>query len=42
MGNGTRDPGTEVLKKLAAYFNVSVDYLLGEDNPPANKKSPRT
>ena len=36
--NGTRDPGTEVLKKLAAFFDVSVDYLLGEDNPPENKK----
>lgn len=39
--NGTRDPGTEILKKLAAYFNVSVDYLLGEDNPPTNKKIPK-
>lgn len=39
--NGTRDPGTEVLKKLAAFFDVSVDYLLGEDNPPENKKIPK-
>lgn len=29
--NGTRDPGTDVLKKLADYFGVTVDYLLGRD-----------
>lgn len=28
--NGTRDPGTAVLKKLSKYFNVSIDYLLCE------------
>ena len=39
--NGTRDPGTDVLKKLAAYFGVSIDYLLGEDTPPENKKIPK-
>ena len=27
--NGTRDPGTEVLKQLADFFGVTVDYLLG-------------
>jgi len=26
---GQRDPDTETLKKIAKFFNVSVDYLLG-------------
>lgn len=26
---GERDPDTNTLKKLADYFNVSIDYLLG-------------
>lgn len=34
--NGRAEPSTEVLKKMSAYFGVSIDYLLG--NPPA--KSP--
>lgn len=29
---GKRDPDTETLKKIAQYFNVSVDYLLGNSN----------
>ena len=29
------------LGKLAKIFNVSVDYLLGEDDPPQNKKIPK-
>lgn len=28
--NGTRQPDIETLCKLADYFNVSVDYLLGK------------
>lgn len=38
--NGKREPNFEVLQKLAAYFNVSTDYLLGKidtSNPPATK-----
>lgn len=26
---GKRDPDTETLRKIAGFFNVSVDYLLG-------------
>jgi transcriptional regulator with XRE-family HTH domain len=29
---GQRDPDTETLKKLAQYFNVSIDYLLGNSD----------
>lgn len=28
---GTRAPSLETLKKLADYFNVTVDYLIGHD-----------
>ena len=35
--NGQRDIPTDVLIKLADYYNVSVDYLLGRtDNPNKN------
>ena len=35
--NGKRDIPTDVLIKLADYYNVSVDYLLGRtDNPNKN------
>ena len=35
--NGKRDIPTDVLIKLANYYNVSVDYLLGRtDNPKTN------
>lgn len=30
--NDNRDPDTKTLLKLADYFNVSVDYLLGREN----------
>ncbi|MBR5312203.1 MAG: helix-turn-helix domain-containing protein [Clostridia bacterium] len=30
--NGKRQPDTETMLKLAEYFNVSVDYLLGRDD----------
>ena len=29
--NGTREPGNETLIKMADYFNVTVDFLLGRD-----------
>ena len=38
--NGKREPNFEVLQKLATYFNVSTDYLLGKTdtlNPPVTK-----
>lgn len=31
--NGVRKPDIETLKQIASYFNVSTDYLLG-NNPP--------
>ena len=34
---GKREPSIEELKRIADYFNVSVDYLLGlTDNPKRN------
>lgn len=34
---GKRDIPTEVLVKLADYYSVSIDYLLGQtDNPQRN------
>lgn len=37
---GKRKPDPETLSRLADYFNVSVDYLLGRDEgqPPAAPK----
>lgn len=32
-------PKGDILSKLAAYFNVSTDYLLGNTNDPHNSKS---
>ena len=35
---GEREPGINELVKLADYFDVSVDYLLGRtDNPKTNR-----
>lgn len=34
---GRRDPDTSTLGKLASYFNVSVDYLLGNSTQPAER-----
>lgn len=31
--NCKRQPGFDTLSKIAQYFNVSVDYLLGNDTP---------
>ena len=34
---GEREPGIDELIKIADYFNVSVDYLIGRtDNPKMN------
>lgn len=33
-------PSVDVLNKIADYFNVSVDYLLGRSNAPANPIDP--
>lgn len=35
---GNREPNLDTLKKLADFFNVSVDYLMCRtDNPEINK-----
>lgn len=35
---GEREPGINELIKIADYFNISVDYLLGRtDNPKINR-----
>ena len=34
---GQRNPSYEILCKMADYFNVTVDYLLGHDNSPTSK-----
>ena len=36
---GQREPDFEITKKLARFFKVSVDYLIGETNDP-NPNSP--
>ncbi len=41
--SGTRKPDYETLQKLADYFEVSVDYLLGrtdDPTPPGEKAKP--
>ena len=35
---GEREPGINELIKIADYFNVSVDYLLGRTNNPLMNK----
>lgn len=42
--NGKSKPSLEAVSKIADYFNVSVDYLLGKtDNPtPPNADAPET
>lgn len=35
---GEREPGVDELIKIADYFNVSVDYLIGRtENPKINR-----
>lgn len=36
---GKRQPDTETLRKLANFFGVSTDYLLGETDDPNPSKS---
>lgn len=38
---GRREPDAETLKSIAQYFNVSTDYLLGND-PPSYYHDPET
>lgn len=33
-----REPSPKVLKRIADYFNVSIDYLLGRSNNKKEKK----
>ena len=35
---GQRDIPTDILIKLSAFYNVSVDYILGIANNPKRKK----
>lgn len=35
--NGVHEPKGEVILKIANYFNVSADYLLGKTNEPTYK-----
>ena len=36
---GRQKPGLEVLIKIADYFNVSLDYLVGRETPTTNKET---
>lgn len=38
--SGIRQPKTDVLEKIAEYFNVSVDYLLGREESDNNTTDP--
>ncbi|MEG2516690.1 MAG: helix-turn-helix transcriptional regulator [Acidaminococcaceae bacterium] len=38
---GERSPDPEQLKTMAKYFNVSVDYLLGNDTSTPTPKQPK-
>lgn len=40
--NGQREPKIDMLLKMADYFGVSVDYLLGRSNPPAECNNTNT
>ncbi|MDR2933126.1 MAG: helix-turn-helix domain-containing protein [Oscillospiraceae bacterium] len=35
--SGDREPGNELLVKLADFFEVSTDYLLGRTDDPAKR-----
>jgi len=37
--NGQREPNQEMLLKLADYYNVTTDYLLGRSNSPLSEIS---
>lgn len=36
--NGKRQPDNETMSKIADYFGVSIDYLLGRSQSPSEKK----
>lgn len=36
------NPSADVLSKMADYFGVTVDYILGGTTPSTRRKSPRT
>jgi transcriptional regulator with XRE-family HTH domain len=36
--NGRNEPDTEMLQKIADYYKVSVDYLLGNEENQTNEK----
>ncbi len=38
--SGKRQPDQETLVRLASFFSVTVDYLLGNDTVPAQEKAP--
>ena len=35
---GQRDIPTDILIKLSIYYNVSIDYILGQTNNPTRSK----
>jgi transcriptional regulator with XRE-family HTH domain len=39
---GRRDPDATTLKKIASFFNVTTDYLLGNDAPASSTLPPLT
>lgn len=39
---GRATPSPDVLRKLSEFFNVSIDYILGNDTPAANPLPPLT
>ncbi|MBQ7973935.1 MAG: helix-turn-helix transcriptional regulator [Clostridia bacterium] len=40
--NHNSKPGTDALIKIANYFNVSVDYLVGRETPATKQESNNT
>lgn len=38
--SGKRQPDQETLMRLASYFSVTVDYLLGHESPDQIEKAP--
>ena len=36
---GIKKPGIDALIKIADYFNVSIDYLVGRETPTTNKET---
>lgn len=40
--NGEREPSNDVLATLADFYGVTIDYLLGRDDPPPPPRGPET